>query len=134
MTWRHIVFFISIIITVVVMGYISWYSRRQRKTVAGAGVYMWVTLLVGLLSIFQGISMIGPTEEWALFWFNTRIACFAAIPVLWLVFVLCYIGKPDLLSKPRVALLFVIPLITQVMLINYISIREDSSKTINIAV
>jgi PAS domain S-box-containing protein len=116
MTWHHIVFFISIIITAAVMGYISWYSRLQRKSVAGAGVYMWVALLVSLLSIFQGLSMIGSTEEWAFFWFNIRIACFAAIPVLWLVFILHYVGKSDLLSKPRIALLFVIPIITQVML------------------
>ena len=115
MTWFHIIYFISILVTVAVMGFIAWYSRQHRD-VPGSGIYMWIALLVSLLSIFQGISMIGPSAEWARFWFNMRIACFAAIPVLWLVFVLHYIGRPGLLSKTRIALLFVIPVVTQVIL------------------
>ena len=82
----------------------------------GSVIYMWIALLISLLSIFQGISMIGPSVEWARFWFNMRIACFAAIPVLWLVFVLHYIGKPGLFSRARIILLFVIPVVTQVIL------------------
>jgi PAS domain S-box-containing protein len=116
MNWHHMTYFISIIITAMVMGFIAWYSRKNRNTVAVAGVYMWVALLVCLLSIFQGISMIGPTEQWARFWFNMRIGCFALIPVLWLMFVLRYVGKPALLSKTTIALLFGIPVITQAML------------------
>ncbi len=116
MTWQHITYFISIIIAAAVMGYIAWYSRKRRDAVAGAGVYLWIAFLASLLSIFQGLSMIGISAEWARFWFNLRIACFAAIPVLWLVFVLRYVGKTALLSKARIAMLFVIPVITQVML------------------
>ena len=116
MTWQHITYLISIIIAAALMGFIAWYSRKQRASVAGAGVYMWIAFFASLLSIFQGLSMIGQSARWALFWFNMRILCFAAIPVFWLVFVLHYIGKTALFSKARIAILFVIPVITQIML------------------
>ncbi len=97
------------------MGFISWYSHKHRD-VAGANTYMWISLLVCLLALFEGISMIGPSKEWALFWFNLRFLSFAAIPVLWLIFVLQYSGKTNLITKPRVIALFIIPLITQIMI------------------
>ncbi len=116
MTWQITTYFVSIIITASVMGYITWYSRKQRDTVTGAGVYMWISLLMGLIALFQGLSMIGPSEGWALFWFNMRVVCFALMPVLWLIFVLHYTGKGGLLSKFRIALFLIIPAITQAML------------------
>ncbi len=116
MHWYHTAYFISIMVTVAVMGYIAWYSRRHRDSTPGAGVYMWVSLMVCLLAFFEGMSIISPTREWALFWFNARILSFASIPVLWFMFVLQYTGKPRLLSGPRVAALFVIPVVTQVMI------------------
>jgi hypothetical protein len=116
MTWQNITYLASIAVAAAVMGYIAWYSRGRRASVAGAGVYLWIAFLVSLLSVFQGLSMIAPSVEWARFWFNLRVACFAAIPVLWLVFVLDYVGKTALLSKARVAILFAIPALTQVIL------------------
>ena len=116
MTWQNISYLVSIVISAAVMGFIAWHSWKRRATVAGADVYWWIAVLISLLSLFQGLSMIGPSVEWARFWFNLRIACFAAIPVLWLVFVLRFVGKTALLSKARIALLFVIPVITQAVL------------------
>jgi PAS domain S-box-containing protein len=113
--WYHIAYIASIIITIVIMGFITWYSWRHRN-VAGAGTYMWISSLVCLLALFDGISMISPTEEWALFWFNMRFLPFSGIPVLWLVFVLQYIGKANLVTKSRIIELFIIPLITQIMI------------------
>ncbi|HNV48937.1 MAG TPA: histidine kinase N-terminal 7TM domain-containing protein, partial [Spirochaetota bacterium] len=98
------------------MGFIAWYSRKRRDTVAGAGVYQWIAFLASLLSIFQGLSMIGFSSEWARFWYDMRIVCFAVIPVLWLVFVLYFVGKSEWISKVRIAVLFIIPVVTQVML------------------
>jgi PAS domain S-box-containing protein len=115
MSWFHIIYFISILISAAVMGFIADYSRRHRDAV-GSGTYMWIAFMVSLLALFDGLVMIGPTREWALFWFNLRFLSFAAIPVLWLIFVLQYIGKSHLLTKPRIAMLFIIPVITQVMI------------------
>ncbi|MFZ4617030.1 MAG: histidine kinase N-terminal 7TM domain-containing protein, partial [Rectinemataceae bacterium] len=116
MTWQNIGYLASLVISAAVMGSIARHSWRRRSSVAGAGVYLWIAVLVCLLSIFQGLSMVAPSVEWAGFWFNLRIACFAAIPVLWLAFVLHFVGKPALLSKARIAILFVIPVITQALL------------------
>lgn len=116
MTWHHIVYFASIAITAAIMACIARYSWRKRNTSRGAAIYALIALLVSLLSVFQGVSMIGPTEEWALFWFNLRIFCFATIPVLWLVFVIQYTGMDRVLTNLRIAALCVIPLVTQVMI------------------
>jgi PAS domain S-box-containing protein len=116
MNGNHTIYLISIVISAVVMALIAWYALRKRDAVAGAGIYGWIAIVVSLISIFQGISMMGPTGAWAIFWFNLRIPCFALIPVLWLMFVFHYTGKPQALRKPRVALLFVVPVITQIIL------------------
>ncbi len=48
MNWYHTAYFISIMVTAAVMGYIAWYSRRHRDSTPGSGVYMWVSLMVSL--------------------------------------------------------------------------------------
>jgi len=68
------------------------------------------------MSVLEGLSMVSPSRQWALFWFNLRYICFSAIPVLWLIFVLQYMGKSSLVTKERVAFLFIIPAVTQVVL------------------
>jgi PAS domain S-box-containing protein len=114
MTWYYIIYFISIVITAGVMGFIAWYSWRHRE-VAGASAYLWISLMVSLLAVFEGISMIGPSKEWAMFWYKLRYFPLAMIPPLWLIFTLLYAGKVGLLTKPRIAALFIEPFITQVM-------------------
>ncbi|MGV8057492.1 MAG: histidine kinase N-terminal 7TM domain-containing protein [Smithellaceae bacterium] len=111
----YILYFISILLVVLAMGFIADYARRHRN-VSGACAYMWTSLGVCLLAVFEGLSMISPSKDWALFWFNLRYLCFAPIPVVWLIFVLQYLGQARLITKARVAVLFIIPVITQVML------------------
>ena len=116
MTWLHITYFVSIILTAAVMGYIAWYSRRNRDTVPGARFYMWVALLVSLLAVFDGMSMLSPSAERAAFWFNLRMLCFAFIPVLWLLFTIEYTGRQGLLTRLRIMPLFIVPAVTQIMI------------------
>ncbi len=116
LTWQQIVYLFSLVIAIAVMGYIAWYARRNRHAVTGAGVYQWIAFMVGLLALFQAVSMVGPSEQWARFWFNARFLLLASVPVVWLVFVLHYIGRSNLVTKPRLAALLVIPAVTQVMI------------------
>ncbi|HPV42804.1 MAG TPA: PAS domain S-box protein [Spirochaetota bacterium] len=116
MTWHHIAYLISVFVAGFVMAGIALYSRKNRASVAGAGVYQWIALLVSIVAFFQAISMLGPTDEWALFWFNARFPCFAVMPVLWLLFVFHYVGKPRLLTNIHIAALLLVPLATEAML------------------
>lgn len=75
-----------------------------------------IAVFVGLLSLFQGLSMAGPTVEWARLWFNMRFFCVSASSVLWFIFVLQYTGMSRALTKTRMALLFAVPAAVQAML------------------
>lgn len=116
MTWIHLTYFISIIITVVLMAAVSWYSRRAGKTVPGAFTYMWLSLLLSLIGIFEIFMMISTSENWGLFWYNMKFISFAATPVTWIVFILQFSGKSGIISKKFIAILFIIPVITQIMI------------------
>jgi PAS domain S-box-containing protein len=116
MTLIQTTYFISMIITAVIMSGISYYSHRNRNVVAGASVYMWISCLLGLMAFFEILMMLSPSESLALFWFNLRFISFASMPVLWIVFVFHYSGKPEFISRRTVILLFIIPAITQIMI------------------
>ena len=115
MTWYHILYFISILIIIGGMGLVSWYSRH-RRIVPGASALMWISLSICILALFEGLSIISPTRQMASFWFNMKFLPLAVIPVLWLLFAIQYSGKHTLITKCRLAALFIVPLITLVML------------------
>lgn len=117
MIWSNTVYMLSIIITAVVMAFVAWYSHRNRRDVEGAGIYMWVALLVCVFAFFEGMSLTAPSVRWARFWFNMRYACLAVIPVVWLVFVLQYVGKARLISKTAIAALSLVPCVTMLMIL-----------------
>jgi hypothetical protein len=115
MPWQPGLYFISILVTFAVMGFLALYAWRQRK-LAGASAFMWLALSECYLALAEALSMLSPTPARALFWFDTRFLSLASIPVLWLIFVLEYTGRKNWLSKRLVAGMFMIPVITQVMI------------------
>ena len=116
MTAYHIVYITSLIVTVILSAFIAWYARRNWKGVAGAGTYQWFAVMAGFLALLQSFSLLGPTERWALIWFNLRFIPLSTTPLIWFVFVMRYIGKDRLLSRRVIAVMGVIPLLTQILL------------------
>ena len=116
MTWHHIVYFVSLIITTLVMAFIAWYSWRKRTAVPEAGIYQWISFFISLLALLQLMSMIVPSNGLPLVFFNLRYVSTAVIPLLWLVFVLRYTGKRSKFPGPLMAVMAVIPLVTQIMI------------------
>ena len=72
--------------------------------------------ITGWLAFTELLSMFSPGLAQVLFWFNIRFIFTAAILVLFLVFALHYQGHMEWLSRRLVAVAFIIPVITQVML------------------
>ena len=107
-------YFASILLTCALCGFLAVYAWRHRGT-PGARAYAGLALGECLLALAEILSMLSPTPELALFWFRVRFLALAVIPVFWLLFAVEYSGHKDWLSKPLLAGLFVIPVITQAL-------------------
>lgn len=108
-------YFASIVCTCALTGWLAYFAWR-RPGVAGARVYAGMALCECLLALAEILSMLSPTRQQALVWFNLRFLFTATIPVLFVVFVLAYQGGKDWLSNYVGAGLFVIPVLTQILL------------------
>jgi PAS domain S-box-containing protein len=109
-----ILFFASIVLTGMLTGFLAWYAWRQRD-VRGSRAYAAMALGECLLAVAETLSMLGPGQPQALFWFKVRFFFTAIIPVLWLVFTLEYSGRKDWLSRRLLALAFFLPALTQIV-------------------
>lgn len=114
MMWFPVLYFLFLFISFFFMGYVAFHAHRHRH-VPGATAFMWVSLSVCFLSACECFLMISPTRNWALFWFNLRQISFSFGPVFWFVFILQYLGKSHVITRVRIAILCVIPVVTQAM-------------------
>jgi len=110
-----LLYFASILLTGALAGFLAAYAWRQRN-VPGSRAYAGLALGECFLSLAEIMSVLSPTAAQALFWWQVRFPALAAIPVLWLVFALEYSGRKDWLSKRLLAVMFVVPVLTQVLL------------------
>jgi PAS domain S-box-containing protein len=115
MNWQTSLYFSSILLTFFLTGFLAWYAWRQ-PSLPGIRAFAALMLSECLLALAEILSMLGGSQEQALFWFNLRVIFIAIIPVLWLGFALEYSGRRDWLSKRLLTGMFIIPLITQAML------------------
>ena len=111
----NVLYALSILLVIFISGFILNYLRRYRN-IEGARTFMWLSAMVGLLAILEGLSIVAPSAAWALFWFELRFVGLASIPVIWLIFIIRYTGNGRLLNRFRTALLFIVPAVTQVMI------------------
>jgi len=117
MTWQTVLYFISILLTCILTGFLAWYVWRQPAW-PGSRYFVQIVISGFLLSLTEVFSILSGTQSQALAWFNLRFLFTASIPILWLSFVLEYNGRKDWLSKRLLAGMFIIPLITQIMIWN----------------
>ncbi|MFZ5909917.1 MAG: PAS domain S-box protein [Chloroflexota bacterium] len=115
MTLPTALYFVSILLTCLLTGFLAWYAW-QRRSLPGVRAYAWLALAECLLALCETFSMLSPNRETALSWFQARFLFTATMPVLFLVFALGYSGRQEWLSKRLLVGLFTIPVITQVML------------------
>jgi PAS domain S-box-containing protein len=91
------------------------YAWRQRRT-PGAMAFTGMVLGMSLWSFALAMMAFTNSPEAADFWGRrVRFIANATMPVLILVFVIRYTGRQKWLSWPRLALLFIIPLITLIL-------------------
>jgi hypothetical protein len=117
MIWQTVLYFISILLTCILTGFLDWYVWRQ-PALPGTRYFAQMVISGFLLSLTEVFSILSGTQAQALAWFNLRFIFTASIPILWLFFALEYNGRRDWLSNRLMSGMFIIPLITQVLIWN----------------
>ena len=105
-------FFLIIVVSFSLTGFLSWYAWKHAG-VPGVKAYAIMALLECLISLAELISMLSITSEQALFWFKFRFIFNSLLPVFFVVFTIRYNGHGAWLSKRVIALLCLVPLVTQ---------------------
>ena len=112
MNFPTFLYFISVLLTFLLTGFVAWYAWRQKPR-PGVRAYAWLSLGECLLSLVELLSLLSRSQAQAQFWFNLRFLFMGSIAVLFLIFTLEYQGYRGWLSRTPLALGFIIPVLTQ---------------------
>jgi PAS domain S-box-containing protein len=113
MDLQYPIYLLSLLAAAVLAGGLAIYAWR-RRAIPGAMALGWCAATAGWMSLAEGLSVTSQTMVTAGFWYNVRYVGLACMPATWFAFALEYTGHAQWLSRPRLVLLFAIPLITQV--------------------
>jgi PAS domain S-box-containing protein len=113
-TWQMSLIVFLTVVSVVLSTFLAVYAW-QRRNKPGVLTFAWFMTAIAESSIASTLSMLSQTEETARFWTNLIFLGTSAIPVLFLIFILQYSGRERWLSRRRISMLFIIPLVTQVV-------------------
>ncbi len=101
------------LVLLILGGFYAWVgiyiSHRQIKARAS---FVGMMLSMSLWSLFYGLEIMANTLSAKLLWARIEYLGIVSLPVLWLIFVLTFIGHSDLLTKRFHRALWIIPLLT----------------------
>ncbi len=101
--------FIATLLLIILCVYIIW-----RQGIAHTESFIILLLAAVLLTLVNGLMMVGKSPEVAGFWDNFRWLALAFIPPLLLIFILDFTGRSQRLSSKWLFIYFAIPLLTQI--------------------
>lgn len=89
------------------IAWLAWRNRAQREAIP----FLGLMLAIGGWALVSGIQLGFTSEAGQIGWQRLGLAIGGTIPALWLVFTVRYAGKRGWLSRPRMAVLAVDPLL-----------------------
>ena len=101
-------FLLASTVITVALGLYAW----RHRTVLRATPFVALMSLATLWSFANGLEMAGADLPTKLFWANVQYLCYVTIPVVWLALALQINGRGEWLTRRRLALLMIIPMIT----------------------
>jgi hypothetical protein len=99
------------IIYVILAGFVFVRFRAN----PGAKSFVALMLSVGIYSVCYYLQIHSSTMSAMFFWLKIIYLCMAPLPALWFIFVIQYTKRDSWLNISRIAVLFVIPIITCIM-------------------
>ena len=91
---------------------IAVFSWQRRHAGLWAYPFILVALFAGWWSLFYALELFSPTLAGKLLWAKIEYVAIVVIPVLWFLFGMAYTGRQKWLSRSRIFVLLVIPLIS----------------------
>jgi PAS domain S-box-containing protein len=89
----------------------------RHRTAPGALALLWAMIAVTGWLVFNILELADPTENGTVLWATVEYPFLTSASALWLAFALQYTGQGKWLSPARLAVLFVIPLMTSVFVL-----------------
>ncbi|HEY90117.1 MAG TPA: PAS domain S-box protein [Thermoflexia bacterium] len=114
MHWQYTPYIIPLFIGAIVSGALVLWGWRRRPS-PGASWFTAMMFSAGLWASFYILEMGSTTLPATVLWSKMQYLGAVTLPVTWLSLVLIYTGQRQWLTRRNVALLFIIPLITLVL-------------------
>lgn len=107
---------ISLVIATLISGVLSWYTWRHRRTTAVTPFSLMMLILFewGVSYILE-LAAIDLASKY--FWIKLKFAGVIATPVVWLWFALEYTGRKAWMTRTRILLLSILPLVSMGMIL-----------------
>ena len=111
MSLQSILYLALLFIAAFTSGGLSLYTRRQQGTL-GARSFSLLTLAIFQWAVCYILQLTSPNMPTKIFWEKITFIAVVTVPVMWFIFALEYSDRKDWISRPRIPLLFIVPLIT----------------------
>src|SRR5215216_4201190 len=108
---QNAIFTVLLFVTTGALGAFALYARL-RRSVAGAPAFVWLALAVAEWVLTYALELGTPSEARKILYAELQYLGIASVPLAWLAFTLQYTGKGAWLTRRRLALLLIEPLIT----------------------
>jgi PAS domain S-box-containing protein len=114
MHYQYIRYSIVLLVSATTAAIVGLYALRYRR-VAGGASFIILALSGTVWPLANALEMAGTDLPTKLFWANVQYICYVLIPVVWLRLAMEYAGRGHLLTRRRLALLSIEPLLTVVL-------------------
>lgn len=110
MTWQSNPYSLPLLISALVTSVLAIYVWRRKKR-GGTGIFAFLLTAVTLWTVSYALEWGLETRAATVFWAKFTYMGIVAIPVFWFLFVEIYLGRERMLSKGKLALLSLIPVL-----------------------
>ena len=115
MNWQYTPYVLPLVAAAAITVMLAISALRRRPQL-GATSFAWLMVIVTVWSLCYGLEVAGTDLPTILFWTNAKFLGIAFLPVAWLAFALQYSGQERWLTRRNLALLAVVPLVTQLVI------------------